>query len=1103
MDPVSLEGSANYINQQYPWATEDTVQRIAELSRSNNIKSTAIAAGLLKSLGALDAKRLEKYIKDATNDVNRSQQDTEKFINETKKQTTALSRAVFNEQAGLEGMSTLANATAESLHHLAKEGTNLAATFTGSFGQSIGKYVTAGTGTVVAATSIASIFSKLITEQDQQVRKLIDFGVVLGDVANYTTIRGQLADLGMSMAQYNDIMSGVQGLVTSNNPAGLVAGSGKMLTFLASSSTQESIRHFGYTPAQASKALAQEAEHLFELNQVNELNEAGQRRTIESFQTINEMALFMAEKFGVDRSALLESRRAARENMDFKLAMVQQRELLENQYGEGAAQRSQEAYDWLSMLAPMLGEDFGTETLKIFGGTLGDLHMDSSAVNNMLDQGFAQRLRLVGPGVYSEYVKLIEDGVTGRIESREEMTARFAALVKLIKESDPRISVDNAILESNKLISAATLIPDDILSMSVEEIGKQLSGIRTVVDGADDAIQGVGDMSRMFLQAQHQITPGYESMHMFMNIMSTSVEEFTGFWTGLFGSSGSTRPRPLTVAEATQRLTDDMVAGMTGQHRGGGSDASFAGSNTSNVQTAQQTVSDLEQELATANNALVNTQEQLGLTGADADAANAALMEELKTSRSTAEQQKQEARNAFDIASTAASNNAEIIASKNQEYNNIVNDVERERSVVRQALEKARIENADQEEIDRLAAEEAAANSAYESAQEQARPVQEELNKLLEQQQQLVAVRNEQRTALATATANLLAAENVITNAERNVDAYRISTLRAAEQQLTTQIQGIESSLTEARAAVERSREESAALASSPAMSGLLSSISSGEGGYNSSNRGTIGNNIIGSTHRTVRGGKELPDMTIAEIMQYQTITNPNDPNRLFAVGRYQIIPGTMKAAVSATGIDVNRKFDQAAQDELGIWLVTGKRPAVGRYIRGESNDLMLAMEQLALEFASFPVPRDMTVRKRFRRTGQSAYGSGNKASHSIPQVREMLERAREQHAEQQAQAQQATTATVASSTAQTQNNTTASTVTTPPAATVSDLQSRRQQMETEIKQIAGEDRLNTTTGDINTTGLSNEQVSRLRSLETQLQTTIREIADLQSRSGR
>ena len=171
----------------------------------------------------------------------------------------------------------------------------------------------------------------------------------------------------------------------------------------------------------------------------------------------------------------------------------------------------------------------------------------------------------------------------------------------------------------------------------------------------------------------------------------------------------------------------------------------------------------------------------------------------------------------------------------------------------------------------------------------------------------------------------------------------------------------------------------------------VLNFISAGEGGYESSNRGTSGDNIVGSTNSTVRGGKPLSKMTLAEIKGYQRIKDPNNPNRLFAVGAYQITPDAMDAAMKAAGVNDNTIFSPTVQDRLGLGLILGtKRPKLAAYIKGESDDIDTAMLEFAKEFASIPDPN----------TGRSYYDkTGNKAQHTIAETREALERAREAYA--------------------------------------------------------------------------------------------------------
>ena len=175
---------------------------------------------------------------------------------------------------------------------------------------------------------------------------------------------------------------------------------------------------------------------------------------------------------------------------------------------------------------------------------------------------------------------------------------------------------------------------------------------------------------------------------------------------------------------------------------------------------------------------------------------------------------------------------------------------------------------------------------------------------------------------------------------------------------------------------------------------GLLEYISSGEGGLNSSNRGTSGSSIVGSTNKTVRGGKQLSEMTIGEIMKYQSINDPKNEDRLFAVGQYQVIPDTMKQAVKGLGLNESAIFDQQTQDNIGMWIIKNKRGKLGDYIDGGSVSEDEALLELAKEFASFPVPYDMKDGKGNNlKAGESyyKYSGGNKANHSVEESKAIL----------------------------------------------------------------------------------------------------------------
>ena len=170
---------------------------------------------------------------------------------------------------------------------------------------------------------------------------------------------------------------------------------------------------------------------------------------------------------------------------------------------------------------------------------------------------------------------------------------------------------------------------------------------------------------------------------------------------------------------------------------------------------------------------------------------------------------------------------------------------------------------------------------------------------------------------------------------------------------------------------------------------GFLTFISKGEGGYESSNRGTKkGVGIVGSTHSTKRGDKKLSEMTIDEIRAKQKIKSPDNKDRLFAVGKYQLIPTTFEMAVKSLGLSGDTVFNADTQEKMGQYLLFKKRPALGAYIKGESNDMNTALLEAAKEWASLPVP---TGSKK----GKSYHGSGNKAQHTLEETIKALTAAR------------------------------------------------------------------------------------------------------------
>jgi hypothetical protein len=157
----------------------------------------------------------------------------------------------------------------------------------------------------------------------------------------------------------------------------------------------------------------------------------------------------------------------------------------------------------------------------------------------------------------------------------------------------------------------------------------------------------------------------------------------------------------------------------------------------------------------------------------------------------------------------------------------------------------------------------------------------------------------------------------------------------------------------------------------------LVAKAESGRDGYNAFNRGTANGKIIPAGKKM-----DLTKMSIKDIMARQTLP-AGDPERLFAVGKYQCIPVTLKSACQALNIDINEPFSELTQDIIcQEYLVGKKRPALISYYRNpdkNNQDLLLkAGQSLAAEFASIEDPYFPGF--PYKGEGGTYYKSGNRA---------------------------------------------------------------------------------------------------------------------------
>jgi hypothetical protein len=173
-------------------------------------------------------------------------------------------------------------------------------------------------------------------------------------------------------------------------------------------------------------------------------------------------------------------------------------------------------------------------------------------------------------------------------------------------------------------------------------------------------------------------------------------------------------------------------------------------------------------------------------------------------------------------------------------------------------------------------------------------------------------------------------------------------------------------------------------------ISNAIAQGESAKGSYNAANMGTKNNKII-----PVKEKLKLEDMTVGEIMQRQSIKwgSANESQKLFAVGKYQMIPDTLAGAVKSLKVDLSEKFNGTLQERMfNDYLISQKQPAIAKYINSPIDDPQLlygALKALSNEWASIADP-DIPGGKT------SHYGSGNVASLSVKEAAELLKKDRE-----------------------------------------------------------------------------------------------------------
>ena len=526
------------ISKQYPWATEDTLDRVNQVFGNTNITMSQIAAGLSKASVA-DIRKIKRNAETAGDEATR----TQKIVLATAKRTRSTLKTMISDSSPADAIAELAHEGAKLVANAGQAITG----FTSNLGAG-GKAASVLGNTVawaaVATTGLGVIYAKLLTEQEKMVRGLIEVGSIASDLDRYTYLRSSAAALGMGLGDLAEITEATKPFIVSAGGS-VLEGQIKLTEFLANIDNDKTFNDFGMAVQDQSKWLAQELEMLYQIQEVSELNAMTKRRVMDSFESANKLALFIGDSLGIQRDVALAARDEARMNIDFRVALMQNAQFIADNLGANAKENIDNATGWFAMLSKASLSSMSDDLNKSVASFVGNISFDQTAANDIPEE-LAAKLIAVGNGAFEKYLKLVEDIGLGNINTEAQAAYQWTDFVEAVKGAETKIAAYDPLLQSaNLLIAESKLIPVGFFDKDLSEL-ESTSYYKKFIDRADGTIDVLDDFAVTFKNIQELLTPGFESTGKGFEALTGSLMKFGEHISNFF----QTDPDYYTVTEA-------------------------------------------------------------------------------------------------------------------------------------------------------------------------------------------------------------------------------------------------------------------------------------------------------------------------------------------------------------------------------------------------------------------------------------------------------------------------------------------------------------------------------------------------------------------------
>ena len=510
--------------QDNPWASEATFEG---LSRAANTMSDE----LLETINILRQKfELPKLEREILNYASIVDDAIQEGLTDTSRKFQEIVSNMERDADPINAVGELMNMGANATGKMIRGSTDLTTKAFPKFGEMLksigigtkGKNNWLATAVEFGAGMITGL-TVIVKEQEKAARLFIDYGLIVSDIAKMTDMRGTLADVGMSMAELQPILAENKA-VFARIGGDSFKGAQTFMTFAAEfEEANGDLADFGLTTQELAKRLAEEAKLLYGIGELDQLDNNRKKIISDNFMKSQAGVTAMAEATGVQRSELLKSRMAAREDINWRQSWARNQQYMMENFTEGQRKNSNESYEMLAIMFDQFLPDMAEQAKNLMIDTHKDMRINETARDNISDALYEQ-LTTISPQFAEQFLDIVEMPTKGDF-SDEQAFAAFQNLIKTLQDSEIKkgnATSDN-IHAANTAIVQANTLQKSFTEMTLEQFKALRNKAAAKAEDADKPIDAMDAVRKGFRNAMHTITPGFETMGAGVNVFTDSV----------------------------------------------------------------------------------------------------------------------------------------------------------------------------------------------------------------------------------------------------------------------------------------------------------------------------------------------------------------------------------------------------------------------------------------------------------------------------------------------------------------------------------------------------------------------------------------------------